>query len=223
MVCPTKCTWGCRTCLYLFWQICSTIGLPGTIPGSVTKGVITLLKKGGRHVWEGLDDYRPITLLNTEFQILARVLANRLQLVISDLIGPEQTFVVKGRSIPGEYFWDDKTDLFLNLAPSLHLYNLWLFSNWGNLYSIGTESIKMFPFSYLESIRSYKFIILPIQLKIDHQAIGNRKFTREWVSYDIRVSNGTLTKLKLSVFWGGCDVGHVCVRCADCKQPLGLV
>ena len=31
----------------------------GAIPGSVTKGVITLLKKGGTHVWEGLDDYRP--------------------------------------------------------------------------------------------------------------------------------------------------------------------
>ena len=30
---------------------------------------------------------------------MARVLANRLQLVISDLIGPEQTFAVKGRSI----------------------------------------------------------------------------------------------------------------------------
>ena len=71
----------------------------GAIPGSVTKVVITLLKKGGRHVWEGLDDYRPINLLNTELKILARVLANRLQLVISDLIGPEQTFAVKGRSI----------------------------------------------------------------------------------------------------------------------------
>ena len=71
----------------------------GAIPGSVTKGVITLLKKGGRHVWEGLDDYRPITLLNTELKILARVLANHLQLVISDLIGSEQTFAVKGRSI----------------------------------------------------------------------------------------------------------------------------
>ena len=71
----------------------------GAIPGSVIKGVITLLKKGGKHVWEGLDDYRPITLLNTELKILARVLANRLQLVISDLIGPEQTFAVKGRSI----------------------------------------------------------------------------------------------------------------------------
>ena len=61
----------------------------GAIPGSVTKGVITLLKKGGRHVWKGLDDYRPITLLNTELKILARVLAMGLQLVISDLIGPE--------------------------------------------------------------------------------------------------------------------------------------
>ena len=66
----------------------------GAIPGSVTKGVITLLKKGGRHVWEDLDDYKP-----TELKILARVLANRLQLVISDLIGPEQTFAVKGISI----------------------------------------------------------------------------------------------------------------------------
>ena len=71
----------------------------GAIPGSVTKGVITLLKKGGKHVWEGLDNYRPITLLNTELKILARVLANHLQLVISDLIGPEQTYAVKGRSI----------------------------------------------------------------------------------------------------------------------------
>ena len=73
----------------------------GAIPGGVTKGLITLLEKGGKHVWEGLDDYRPITLLNTELKILAWVLANRLQLVISDLISPEQTFTVKGRSIQG--------------------------------------------------------------------------------------------------------------------------
>ena len=70
-----------------------------TIPGSVTKGVITLLKKGGRHVWEGLDDYRPITLLNTELKILAQVLVNHLQVVISNLTGPKQTYAVKGRSI----------------------------------------------------------------------------------------------------------------------------
>ena len=69
------------------------------IPGSVTKGMITLLKKDGRHVWDELDDYRLITLLNTELKILTRVLANRLQLVISDLIGPEQNYSVKGRSM----------------------------------------------------------------------------------------------------------------------------
>ena len=71
----------------------------GAIPGSITKGVITLLKKEGGHVRGELDDYRPINLLNTELKILAWVLANRLQLVISDLIGPEQNYDVKGRSI----------------------------------------------------------------------------------------------------------------------------
>ena len=71
----------------------------GGIPGHITKGVITLLKKGGRNVWEGLDDYRPITLLSTELKILARILANRLQLVVGDLIGLEQNYAVKGRSI----------------------------------------------------------------------------------------------------------------------------
>ena len=67
--------------------------------GAITKGVITLLNKGGRRVWEGLDDYWPITLLNTELKILARILANHLQLVISNLIGAEQNYPVKGRSV----------------------------------------------------------------------------------------------------------------------------
>ena len=39
----------------------------GAIPGSVTQGVITLLKKGSKHVWEGLDEHRPITLFNKDF------------------------------------------------------------------------------------------------------------------------------------------------------------
>ena len=71
----------------------------GAIPGSITKGVITLMKKEGKHVRGELDDYRPITLLNTVLTILARVLVNCLQLVISDLIGREQKYTVKGRSI----------------------------------------------------------------------------------------------------------------------------
>ena len=71
----------------------------GDIPGSITKGMITLLKKGGRHVWEKLENYRSLTLLNIKLKILAWVLANHLQLVISNLIGPEENYAVKGRSI----------------------------------------------------------------------------------------------------------------------------
>ena len=71
----------------------------GAIPGSITKGVITLLKKERRHVREELDDYMPITLLNTELKILAQVLANHLQFVISDLIGSEQNYAMKRRLI----------------------------------------------------------------------------------------------------------------------------
>ena len=99
MVYPTKCTWGCCTFVPILTDMFNHWFAQIAIPGSVTKGMITLLKKGDRHAWEELDNYRPITLLNTELKISVRVLANRLQLVISDLIGPEQNDAVKGRSI----------------------------------------------------------------------------------------------------------------------------
>ena len=75
----------------------------GAIPGNIIKGVIILLKKGGRHDWEDLYDYRLKTLLNTELKILARVLANLLQLVIGDLIRPGQNYAVKGRSMQDNF------------------------------------------------------------------------------------------------------------------------
>ena len=50
------------TSLCLFWGMCSTIGSPRE-PSLVALPRITLLNKGSRPVWEGQDDYRPITLL----------------------------------------------------------------------------------------------------------------------------------------------------------------
>ena len=44
-------------------------------------------------------NFGPITLLNSELKILAWVLAKRMQLVVSDLVGPEQNYAVKARSI----------------------------------------------------------------------------------------------------------------------------
>ena len=83
--------------IYMFFPILTDMFnhwfVQGAIPGSVTKGMIILLKKGSRHVWEGLDDYRFITLLITELKFLA----NRLEPFISDLIGSELNYAVKGR------------------------------------------------------------------------------------------------------------------------------
>lgn len=62
------------------------------------RGVITLIPKQGKDL-RTLGNWRPITLLNTDYKILAKVLANRIQTVISDLISTDQTGYVKGRFI----------------------------------------------------------------------------------------------------------------------------
>ena len=61
------------------------------------KAVITLIPKKGDKT--DIENYRPISLTNTDYRILAGVLATRLQKVISDLIGPEQVAYIKGRFI----------------------------------------------------------------------------------------------------------------------------
>ena len=70
----------------------------GSIPGQVSKGLITLIQKKDTQGGE-LDDYRPITLLNTELKILTRILASRLRIVMDYLVDPEQTYALQGRSI----------------------------------------------------------------------------------------------------------------------------
>ena len=70
----------------------------GHIPSQVTKGVISLMRKKDT-TGKLMKDWRPITLLNTELKILAKVLTNRLREVVDSLIGPEQTYAMAGRSI----------------------------------------------------------------------------------------------------------------------------
>ncbi len=59
--------------------------------------IISLIfKKGDRKL---LKNYRPISLSNVDYKILAFILANRLHKVISSLISPEQTSYIKERYI----------------------------------------------------------------------------------------------------------------------------
>uniref|UniRef100_A0A7N8WYI6 Reverse transcriptase domain-containing protein n=1 Tax=Mastacembelus armatus TaxID=205130 RepID=A0A7N8WYI6_9TELE len=68
------------------------------LPPAFAKGVITLIykNKGER---ERLENYRPISLLNTDYKILARILATRLQAVAGEVVSKSQTYSIPGRSI----------------------------------------------------------------------------------------------------------------------------
>ena len=69
----------------------------GHLPPSLRRALITLLfKKGDR-----LDpkNWRPISLLNSDYKILARIVAGRLSKVLQLLIHPDQSCGVQGRYI----------------------------------------------------------------------------------------------------------------------------
>ena len=59
--------------------------------------VITLLYKDGDK--SDLKNWRPISLLNVDYKILAKIVANRLKKYIGEIIHPDQTCGVKGRTI----------------------------------------------------------------------------------------------------------------------------
>ncbi len=46
-----------------------------------------------------MDNFRPITLRNTDFKMLANVLAKRLARVVGSVVGDSQTCAIPGRSI----------------------------------------------------------------------------------------------------------------------------
>ena len=62
-------------------------------------GVISLLHKGKELRRDDLNNWRPLTLLNVDGKILAKVLSRRMDLVINDLIGNQQKGFLKGRDI----------------------------------------------------------------------------------------------------------------------------
>ena len=59
--------------------------------------IITLIFKKGKRT--SLKNYRSLSLTNTDYKIIAFVLARRLQTVIDKLIGKQQSAYIKGRNI----------------------------------------------------------------------------------------------------------------------------
>ena len=57
--------------------------------------MISLIFKNGNN--EDIANYRPISLTNVDYRILAFVLANRMQKVIGSIVNNDQTAYIKGR------------------------------------------------------------------------------------------------------------------------------
>ena len=63
------------------------------------QGIIILLHKGKDLPGDRLNNWRPITLTNTDYKILAKVMARRMGLVVNKLINEDQVGYLKGRNI----------------------------------------------------------------------------------------------------------------------------
>jgi hypothetical protein len=81
----------------LLARLFSAIGSLGLTPAGFLDGAISVIHKKGDRA--DPTNYRPITLLNTDYRILARVLATRLQRVLPEVIDPAQLAFVRGRKI----------------------------------------------------------------------------------------------------------------------------
>ena len=69
----------------------------GITPNSFQLGIINLIFKKGDQ--EEITNYRPITLLNVDYKIIAKSYANRLKQVIGNLVGKNQRGFIPGRDI----------------------------------------------------------------------------------------------------------------------------
>lgn len=80
----------------LFDEVFTTNRLPPSFSEAHT---VLIPKTNQKAMLRLVTAYRPISLTNTDYKVLMKVLASRLQSIIKDLVGPHQTCGIKGRTI----------------------------------------------------------------------------------------------------------------------------
>ena len=72
--------------------------IEGSLSTSARQGIVSLIPKGSADPTY-LANWRPITMLNSDYKIYAKALSNRLDTVLPEMVGKQQTGFIKGRSI----------------------------------------------------------------------------------------------------------------------------
>ncbi|PNX88544.1 ribonuclease H, partial [Trifolium pratense] len=80
----------------IFQQCCNWLTI-GTFPANLNSTNISLIPKGDSQV--SMKDWRPISLCNVIYKLVAKVLANRLKNVLDKCISISQSAFIPGRSI----------------------------------------------------------------------------------------------------------------------------
>ena len=101
----------------------------GNLPDTQKKAVMSLIFKKDDE--ESIANYRPISLTNVDYRILAFTLAQRMQRVMSDIISYDQSAYIKGRymgtnirlvsDIINHYDMTNKSGILLMLDLKKHL------------------------------------------------------------------------------------------------------
>ena len=68
----------------------------GELPNSQKQGIINLIPKKDKDLTD-LKSWRPLSILNTDYKILTKVLGNRLKTVLQDIISTDQVGYMKNR------------------------------------------------------------------------------------------------------------------------------
>ena len=71
--------------------------LSNTLAPSQYRAMLTLLYKNGE--CEDISNWRPISLLNVDYKIITKILAERLKPLLPNIIHPDQIGYVNGRNI----------------------------------------------------------------------------------------------------------------------------
>jgi hypothetical protein len=89
--------WGKEMCRVTCYK-CTTIFLQtGQLPRKQKQGIIVCIPK--HNTPERVADYRPLTLLNADYKIYTRILANRMKQTLHVVLNASQYSGVKGRNI----------------------------------------------------------------------------------------------------------------------------